>query len=355
MDLDSGLTTQTVAPGIDSAPQKRRFRPAFPLVVMGGIILLIALSIGSVFVGTASLSWNEVMGAFGFAGYDTPSLLRQSILFELRIPRILMGIVVGAGLAVAGACLQTVTHNPLAEPYLLGISGGASVGAVVVLVIGTQGVLGLTAGAALGGLGSFVVLLMLLRGSGFQSQQVVLAGVLVGQFAQAVTFLIMMGKGDADSIQAVMAWLMGALGASRQDGLLVTAIVCMTAIAALWALSRHLDTLRLGDATAHTMGVPVVLTRGAVLVIVALMTSATVASVGAIGFVGLIVPHAVRLVVGSAHVRVIPISALVGAILLVVADAIARSLFKGQELPVGIITALIGVPIFFLLWKKGKK
>lgn len=113
MDLDSGLTTQTVAPGIDSAPQKRRFRPAFPLVVMGGIILLIALSIGSVFVETASLSWNEVMGAFGFAGYDAPSLLRQSILFELRIPRILMGIVVGAGLAVAGACLQTVTHNPL--------------------------------------------------------------------------------------------------------------------------------------------------------------------------------------------------------------------------------------------------
>ncbi|APQ54988.1 Iron(III) dicitrate transport system permease fecD [Corynebacterium pseudotuberculosis] len=353
MDLDSRLTTRTVAPTTDSAPQ-RRFRPAFPLVVMGGVILLIVLSVGSVFIGAASLSWNEVMGAMGFAGYDTPSLLRQSILFELRVPRILMGIVVGAGLAVAGACLQTVTHNPLAEPYLLGISGGASAGAVVVLVIGTQGILGLTAGAALGGLGSFLVLLMLLRGSGFQSQQVVLAA-LVGQFAQAVTFLIMMGKGDADSIQAVMAWLMGALGASRQEGLLVTFIVCITAIVVLWALSRHLDTLRLGDATAHTMGVPVVLTRGAVLVIVALMTSATVASVGAIGFVGLIVPHAVRLVVGSAHARVIPVSALVGAILLVVADAIARSLFKGQELPVGIITALIGVPIFFLLWKKGKK
>ncbi|WKD58618.1 FecCD family ABC transporter permease [Corynebacterium caspium] len=320
-----------------------------------GLLILVIVAVSSVFLGAASLKVSEVLGAFNLGGYPAPSPLRQSILFELRIPRILMAIAVGAGLAVAGACLQTVTRNPLSEPYLLGISGGASVGAVVVILFGFGAAVSLTAGATVGGLLAFGLLMLLLKGTGFQSHRVVLTGVLVGQLAQAIMFLLMMAKGDADAVQAIMSWLLGALGASRWDQLITTTIVASASIIVLWAMSRYLDILSFGDETAESMGVPVVLVRGVVLVVVSLLTASTVAAVGAIGFVGLIVPHAVRMVVGSAHIRVIPLSALVGAILLVVADAIARILFDARELPVGVITALIGVPIFFIILRRDQR
>lgn len=320
-----------------------------------GLVLLVIVCVASVFLGAASLKFNEVLGAFHIGNNPVPSPLRQSILFELRIPRILMAAVVGAGLAVAGACLQTVTRNPLSEPYLLGISGGASVGAVVVILFGFTASISLTAGATVGGIAAFLLLMLLLRGSGFQSHRVVLTGVLVGQLAQAIMYLLMMAKGDADAVQAIMSWLLGALGAARWDQLGTTAIVAAIAIGVLWAMSRYLDILSFGDETAESMGVPVVLVRGVVLVVVSALTAATVAAVGAIGFVGLIVPHAVRMIVGSSHLRVIPLAAVVGAILLVTADAIARVLFHARELPVGVITALIGVPIFFIILRRDQR
>lgn len=320
-----------------------------------GVAVLALISVGSIFVGAASLSVPEVLGTLGLGNYDAPSLLRQSILLELRIPRILMAIVVGAALAVAGACLQTVTRNALAEPYLLGISGGSSVGAVLVIVAGISGAISLTGGAMIGGLVAFGLLMLLLRGSGFQSARVVLTGVLVGQFAQAIMYMLIFAKGDADAIQSITAWLLGALGTARWDQLALTAPVCAVAVVILWMFSRYLDVLSLGDDTAESMGVPVVWTRGAVLVIVALLTASTVAAVGAIGFVGLIVPHAVRMIVGSVHRHVIPLAALVGGILLVLADALARALFDAQELPVGVITALIGVPVFFVILRRGQR
>ncbi|PFG27882.1 Iron(III) dicitrate transport system permease fecD [Corynebacterium renale] len=344
---------ETRAGSDNDAPRISTWRIAVAWVV--GILALIVIAVASVFMGTASLTVPEVLGTFGLGGYEAPSLLRQSILLELRIPRILMAIVVGAALAVAGACLQTVTRNALAEPYLLGISGGSSVGAVAVIVLGISGAIGVTGGAMIGGLAAFGLLMILLRGSGFQSARVVLTGVLVGQFSQAIMYMLMFAKGDADAIQSITAWLLGALGTSRWDQLALTAPVCAVAVIILWALSRYLDVLSLGDDTAESMGVPVVWTRAAVLVIVALLTASTVAAVGAIGFVGLIVPHAVRMLVGSAHRHVIPLAALVGGILLVLADAVARILFDAQELPVGVITALIGVPVFFVILRRGQR
>lgn len=330
-------------------------------------MLLVAMG-GSVFLGAASLSFTEVWGAithgtglFVSPEFPQPSVLRQSILFDLRIPRILMSVIVGGALAVAGAALQAITRNNLAEPYLLGISSGASTGAVVVIIltsgasIGGGVALGLTGGAAIGALVSFAVLLLLLRGSGFSSTQVVLTGVLVGQFFAAITSLILMARGDADSVRGVMFWLLGALGASRWESLWVVAVVCSIACAVIWSISRYLDCLSFGDDTAESMGVPVAKVRGIVLVSVALLTAATVSAVGAIGFIGLIVPHAVRMLIGPAHSALIPVSALLGSSFLVITDALARTVFSPQEVPVGVFTAIIGVPVFFLILKRGRR
>lgn len=275
----------------------------------------------------------------------------MSILTELRIPRILMAAMVGAILAVSGVAMQAITHNDLAEPYLLGISSGASTGAVVAILFSTWQY-GIIAGAAVGALVSFGMLMLLLRNSAADAARVVLTGVLIGFLFQSLTSLIVTASGNAESTRGIMFWLLGVLSAARWYTVIAVFIVGTIGIVALWMMSRYLDALSLGDATASTMGIPVVALRYAVLVAVSLMTAATVASVGAIGFVGLIVPHAVRMISGPRHASLIPISAVVGAITLVVADAIARALFAPQELPVGVITALIGVPAFFLILRR---
>ena len=275
----------------------------------------------------------------------------MSILTELRIPRILMAAMVGAILAVSGVAMQAITHNDLAEPYLLGISSGASTGAVVAILFSTWQY-GIIAGAAVGALMSFGMLMLLLRNSAADAARVVLTGVLIGFLFQSLTSLIVTASGNAESTRGIMFWLLGVLSAARWYTVIAVFIVGTIGMVALWMMSRYLDALSLGDATASTMGIPVVALRYAVLVAVSLMTAATVASVGAIGFVGLIVPHAVRMISGPRHASLIPISAVVGAITLVVADAIARALFAPQELPVGVITALIGVPAFFLILRR---
>ncbi|MCQ4612596.1 iron ABC transporter permease [Corynebacterium sp. CCUG 51687] len=304
----------------------------------------------SIPIGSSSLSFAELRGIFDPA-LPTPSPLRMSILTELRIPRILMAAMVGAILAVCGVAMQAITHNDLAEPYLLGISSGASTGAVVAILFSTWQY-GIIAGAAVGALVSFGMLMLLLRNSAADAARVVLTGVLIGFLFQSLTSLIVTASGNAESTRGIMFWLLGVLSAARWYTVIAVFIVGTIGTVALWMMSRYLDALSLGDATASTMGIPVVALRYAVLVAVSLMTAATVASVGAIGFVGLIVPHAVRMISGPRHASLIPISAVVGAITLVVADAIARALFAPQELPVGVITALIGVPAFFLILRR---
>lgn len=314
------------------------------------LVLLVLAMVCSIPIGSSSLSFAELRGIFDPA-LPTPSPLRMSILTELRIPRILMAAMVGAILAVCGVAMQAITHNDLAEPYLLGISSGASTGAVVAILFSTWQY-GIIAGAAVGALVSFGMLMLLLRNSAADAARVVLTGVLIGFLFQSLTSLIVTASGNAESTRGIMFWLLGVLSAARWYTVIAVFIVGTLGTVALWMMSRYLDALSLGDATASTMGIPVVALRYAVLVAVSLMTAATVASVGAIGFVGLIVPHAVRMMSGPRHASLIPISAVVGAITLVVADAIARALFAPQELPVGVITALIGVPAFFLILRR---
>ncbi|UQV55095.1 iron ABC transporter permease [Corynebacterium pseudodiphtheriticum] len=296
------------------------------------------------------MSFSELIGLV-VPSQPSPSPLRTSILTELRIPRILMAAFVGAILAVCGVAMQAVTHNDLADPYLLGVSSGASTGAVIAILFSTWQY-GIIFGATIGSLASFALLMLLLRNTGGDATKVVLTGVLIGFLFQSLTSLVVTASGDAESTRSIMFWLLGVLGAARWPTLFAVMIVGSIGMLVLWALSRHLDALSLGGDTASTMGVPVIALRYIVLICVSLMTATTVASVGAIGFVGLIIPHAIRMLNVPKHASLIPLSALVGAVTLVIADAFARSIFAPQELPVGVITALIGVPMFFLILRR---
>jgi len=324
-------------------------RKTWTIAGISAATLLVAL-VGSLTVGSSSMSFSELIGLV-VPSQPSPSALRTSILTELRIPRILMAAFVGAILAVCGVAMQAVTHNDLAEPYLLGVSSGASTGAVIAILFSTWQY-GIIFGATVGSLASFALLMLLLRNTGGDATKVVLTGVLIGFLFQSLTSLVVTASGDAESTRSIMFWLLGVLGAARWPTLFAVIIVGSIGMLMLWALSRHLDALSLGGDTASTMGVPVVALRYIVLICVSLMTATTVASVGAIGFVGLIIPHAVRMLNVPKHASLIPLSALIGAVTLVIADAFARSIFAPQELPVGVITALIGVPMFFLILRR---
>ena len=324
-------------------------RKTWTIAGISAATLLVAL-VGSLTVGSSSMSFSELIGLV-VPSQPSPSALRTSILTELRIPRILMAAFVGAILAVCGVAMQAVTHNDLAEPYLLGVSSGASTGAVIAILFSTWQY-GIIFGATIGSLASFALLMLLLRNTGGDATKVVLTGVLIGFLFQSLTSLVVTASGDAESTRSIMFWLLGVLGAARWPTLFAVMIVGSIGMLMLWALSRHLDALSLGGDTASTMGVPVVALRYIVLICVSLMTATTVASVGAIGFVGLIIPHAVRMLNVPKHASLIPLSALIGAVTLVIADAFARSIFAPQELPVGVITALIGVPMFFLILRR---
>lgn len=324
-------------------------RKTWTIAGISAATLLVAL-VGSLTVGSSSMSFSELIGLV-VPSQPSPSALRTSILTELRIPRILMAAFVGAILAVCGVAMQAVTHNDLAEPYLLGVSSGASTGAVIAILFSTWQY-GIIFGATVGSLASFALLMLLLRNTGGDATKVVLTGVLIGFLFQSLTSLVVTASGDAESTRSIMFWLLGVLGAARWPTLFAVMIVGSIGMLMLWALSRHLDALSLGGDTASTMGVPVVALRYIVLICVSLMTATTVASVGAIGFVGLIIPHAVRMLNVPKHASLIPLSALIGSVTLVIADAFARSIFAPQELPVGVITALIGVPMFFLILRR---
>lgn len=324
-------------------------RKTWLIAVISILILLIAMIV-SLTVGSSSMSFGELRDLMD-PTQPSPSPLRTSILTELRIPRILMAAFVGAVLAVCGVAMQAITHNDLAEPYLLGVSSGASTGAVVAILFSTWQY-GIIMGAAIGSLVSFALLMLLLRNSAADATKVVLTGVLIGFLFQSLTSLVVTASGNAESTRGIMFWLLGVLGAARWHTLIAVITIGSIGFLLLWSLSRYLDALSLGGDTASTMGVPVIALRYTVLIAVSLMTATTVASVGAIGFVGLIVPHAVRMLNAPKHASLIPLSALIGAITLVIADAIGRAIFAPQELPVGVITALIGVPMFFIVLRR---
>ncbi|WP_329098589.1 FecCD family ABC transporter permease [Streptomyces sp. NBC_01439] len=349
--------------GAPSAPPRaaRSGTPARVGLFLTGVLVLVASVAAGTRIGSADVGWTDlgrVLGArLGLATEPLPPLL-DSLVWDLRLPRVLMAALVGAALAVCGTVLQAVTRNALADPYLLGVSSGASVGAVTVAVLPLPlsglgaGTLGITGGALLGALLSFGLLLALLHRTGLDSVRIVLTGVVVGQLFTALTSLVLMASADADTTRALTHWLLGSMAPARWDAVAVCAVVTPLGLAAAWLCANALDGLAFGADTAASLGIAVRRTRMLLLVVTAVLTSVAVATVGAIGFVGLIVPHGVRLLAGPLHRVLLPHAALAGAVFLVWTDALARVAFAPREIPVGVITALLGVPLFLLVLRR---
>lgn len=285
----------------------------------------------------------------GLTNADIPPV-EQSVVWSLRLSRALVAALAGAGLAICGAILQALLRNPLAEPFVLGISAGASTGAVCVIVLGIgAGSMSLQFGAFAGAFAAFGLVALLSSGATSGPNHTILAGVAASQLFNALTSYIVTTSGNAQQARDVMFWLLGSFGGVRwPDFQLLLIVVAISLAICIW-MGRALDAFTFGDVDAAALGVPVTRIRLILFAVTALMTATIVSMVGAIGFVGLVVPHAARYVVGPMHLRLLPACAVVGAIFMVVADIASRVVAGQQTVPIGVVTALVGVPFFAII------
>jgi iron complex transport system permease protein len=329
------------------------------LLTGGGSAALLASVAVAVTIGPADISagdvWASVAAHLGL-GEGTLAPLRDGIVWNLRMPRTLLAAVCGAGLAVCGAVMQSLLRNPLADPFVLGVSSGASTGAVAVVVLGVGGgVVSLSAGAFLGALLSFALVLLLSHTLGGSTDRVVLSGVAVMQLFSALTSFIVLTSADAETTRGVLFWLLGSLTGADWGQVVLCAVVLAVVLLVCLAHARTLDAFAFGEEAAASLGVHVARTRLILLCATALLTAALVSCAGAIGFVGLVLPHATRALTGAGHARLLPITALTGAVFLVWVDTLARTVLDPQEVPVGVLTSLIGVPAFVAVLYRGRR
>lgn len=361
--------------GVDSAAAVETFREvraARSYVAPGSLYLLLlalALLVATVVaagVGSAPIPPLEVVSILlhrlpfmsESALHTNWPLSHEVILLQVRLPRILLAVMVGASLAAAGAALQGLLRNPLADPYIVGVSAGAALGATIAMVAGLptviMGVGSVPIFAFLAAVATMVIVYSLARVSGrLPTDTFLLAGVVVGSFLWALISFLMVLAGD--DLRQIVMWLMGSLSNKGYAHVKMAFPYVAGGIAALMVLSRDFNLISLGDEEARYLGLdPEEFKRIAILA-ASLVTAAAVAVGGIIGFVGLVVPHTVRLILGPDHRVLLPASALAGGIFLVVADTLARVLISPAEVPVGVITALVGGPFFLYLLRRRKR
>ncbi|QLF93587.1 iron chelate uptake ABC transporter family permease subunit [Pseudomonas sp. ABC1] len=324
--------------------------------------LLLVVVIGGVAIGETSIPPAVVFQVLGNKLLGMGFVLDpidEGIVWNYRLTRTLVAASCGAGLAISGVVLQALLRNPLADPYLLGISAGASTGAVLVAIIGIgAGAVSLSLGAFIGSIAAFALVAMLARAAGrgalSGNAQIILAGIAGSQLFNALTAFLIAKSANSEQARGIMFWLLGNLSGVRwHDVTLALPVALACTLVCIWH-ARALDAFTFGSDSAAALGVPVRRVQALLIAIAALATAVMVSIVGAIGFVGLVIPHAARLLTGARHARLVPISALAGAVFLVGADVIARTAIKGQVLPIGVITALIGAPIFALILIRGR-
>ncbi len=328
--------------------------------LVGGLaIALVAACLLAASVGAFSVPLGEILGAIGRrlplldVGGDRHSLA-DSVLWDIRFPRVVLGVVVGASLAAAGAVMQGSFANPLAEPGIVGVSSGAALGAVAQIAIGLTlaGTWSLAAFAFVGGLITVAVVYASARSEGrTEVVTLVLAGVAVNAFAGALIGLLTYVSTDSQ-LRSITFWSLGSLAQATWAKLAVVGPIAIVGLAIAMTKARQLDLLALGERSARALGVDVERLRIVTMGVVAMLTAASVAVSGVILFVGLVVPHLIRMVGGPRHRLLLPASALAGACILVVADVVARTIVAPAELPLGVLTALIGSPFFFVLLRK---
>ncbi|MER0245517.1 iron ABC transporter permease [Streptomyces sp. HSW2009] len=324
------------------------------LLVLLALIMMVAISIGAVTIPVVDvwqIVWHHLTGSGAAAD---PAL--DQIVWNFRTPRVVLAALVGAGLAVSGVVLQAVVSNPLADPYVLGVSSGASLGAVMVITMagGALGGLGVSA-AAFAGAMLAVALVFLLGQSGgrLAPTRLVLSGVAIGYLFLAGTSYLQL-QATPTELRSVMFWMLGSVAGAKWNQLGLVGTVVLTSTVCLALFGRQLNALLAGDESATALGVDVHRLRAVLLVLSSLLTGTVIAVAGGIGFVGLMIPHLVRLAVGADHRRLLPLAAVVGAIYLVVVDLLSRTVNRPNELPLGILTALFGAPFFLWLLRRNK-
>lgn len=323
------------------------------------LVVSVVLAIG---LGPAPVSPADTLRYLGAAltggTIRLDEVATYQIVWQLRTPRVLLAAVVGAGLSAVGAGVQALVRNPLADPFVLGISSGAAVGAVSVLVTGALAVAGiyaLSVGAFAGALvaAALVHLAARRRGPGGTSPlRLVLTGVAMAYAFQATMALLIYLVPQGEATATVLYWTLGGFGAATWGSLPLVVVVVLAGIVVLRLRARDMDVLALGDETAASSGVDTARLRRELFVLTSVMTGVMVAVSGAIGFVGLIVPHLVRMVTGAVHARVLVLAPLVGAVLAVWVDLLSRTVVAPRELPLGVVTALVGVPVFVVLLRR---
>ncbi|WP_033292425.1 FecCD family ABC transporter permease [Amycolatopsis jejuensis] len=311
------------------------------------VILLISMIL-AIGLGPVAVPPGDVVRAL-YVGHGSPGQF-DFIVTQLRAPRVLEGAFVGAGLAVAGLLTQAVTRNPLGEPYVLGLSSGAAVGAVLVLTTVGPIVAGLPLAAFAGALVTAVAVMLLSRNR--SPGRMVMTGVAVGQLLSGVVSFLLLRTDDPQAQHQVLFWLLGSLAGAQWQLAWVTCAVVTVLVAASLMMAGRINLLVLGDDGAAALGLHAGRARAVLLVVVTLLTGTVVAVSGSIGFVGLVVPNLARLLAGADHRRSLPVTALLGALLVVWADTAARLVLAPAELPIGILTAAIGVPAFLLVLRR---
>ncbi|WP_420848031.1 FecCD family ABC transporter permease [Nitratireductor luteus] len=327
--------------------------PAFGLIALAALFLAAA---GAISIGEVAIPPAEILKVLGnrLFGMDLAvDPIREGIVWHYRLSRAAMAASAGAALAICGTVLQALLRNPLAEPYLLGISAGASTGAVLVMVLGIgAGTVTLPGGAFLGAGLAFAFVAFLAHGSGGGTERVILAGIAGSQLFNAATSFIVTTSANAEQTRGIMFWLLGSLGGARWADTALALPVLAVGLAVCLFRARALDAFAFGEDAAASIGIDVSRVRTELFAVTALLTAAIISLVGAVGFVGLVVPHATRFLVGPAHGRLLPASALAGGVFMVAADVLSRIVVPGQVLPIGVVTALFGAPAFaFILWR----
>ncbi|MEP6765470.1 MAG: iron ABC transporter permease [Gemmatimonadaceae bacterium] len=341
------MTSSRPSPPSSASGVRKRDTTWTSLII--GVVALLTLSVIALLVGAWPLHVRTVFSAL--FGRGDPTVI--SIVRDLRAPRLLLAALVGAGLATSGGALQGTLRNPLAEPYLLGVSGGAAVGAVIAMALGIDQPLAVTIAAFIGAASATICVSVIARmvAGRTDARMLLMAGVVVGAFANAA-ILVMLAGVPADRLRGALWWMMGSAADATWDGVGRLALAVLVFGGALIWLARELDVLALGEEPAAALGADVDKTSRQIFLLASFLAAATVAAAGLVGFVGLVVPNLARALGVRSHRPMLLLSAVYGAALLVFADVVARTARAPAELPLGAITALIGVPFFLARLRK---
>lgn len=334
-------------------------RAGLGLLALLSTVLLVAAIAAGVSIGelviAPSTTWYAITNHLGWTNVPLDPI-HEAVIWNYRLNRALVASLCGAGLALCGAILQSLLRNPLAEPYVLGVSAGASTGAVSIIVLGLgAGAITLSTGAFVGSLAAFLFVVILASGARGGADRTILAGVAASQLFNALTSYIVSTSADAQQARDVMFWLLGSFGGVRWPEFQLVLVVVLLGFAVCLYFARALDAFTFGDDAASSLGIPVGRVRIVLFATTAMMTATIVSMVGSIGFVGLVVPHVARYLVGPLHLRLLPACVAIGAIFMVLADIVSRVVIPQQVLPIGVVTALIGVPFFSVILYRARR